>query len=251
MPRKAKTTTKKTEPKQKQNQSQKQTVNVIINSEKKKSTVKKKKVSTSSQKMNNVTKQLMGTPSKDLIYRAANFNRPVNYNIVPELPMTGNQLITEMRQIMDAHVRPAEKTPMQMTEEVKNSLMNKANGIVKDIKQNQAEIDATNKIKAHIKQKISSDALEQIIEDSIDSRTAANTPSVTPIRNIRPRRTNVRIGIPNHNRARASTERVTMDMFRAVMGNEAPEPPINPSNGTVRKGTKLYKEYIQKSTQNN
>jgi hypothetical protein len=238
MPRKSKTNAKKTEPKQKQKQTQKQTVNVIINNEKKKATLKKK-VLTSSQKINNVTKQLTGAPSKELIYRAAKFNRPVNYNIVPELPITNNQLMTEMRQIMNAHQQPAEKTPLQMTEDVARSLMNKANGIVKDIKQNQTEINAANKIKAHIKQKISSDALEQIIDENIDSRMAKSSiPSDTPIRSMRPRRTNVRIAIP--------PQRVTLAMFRDVMGNEAASPPLN-QDGTLRRSSKLFKEYLQKS----
>ena len=241
MPRK---TAKKTEPKQKQKQSQKQTVNVIINNEKKKKTVKKKVLS-SSQKVDNVKKSLRGTPSKDLIYRSANFNRPVNYNIVPELPMTGNQLMAEMRQIMDANLGTAQRTPMQMTEDVKRGLMNKANGLVKDIQQEQKEIDASNKIKARIKQKISSDALEQIIEEGIDSYTSnrGNTSNSQPSpgRSMRPRRP-VRIAVP--------TERVTMDMYRGVMGAASADPPLN-LNGSVRKGTKLYKEYLQKSRQNN
>lgn len=245
MPRKS-SKKAKTTPNLKQKQSQKQVVNVTINNDKKKTTTKKKAL-TSSQKINNVAKSLRGTPSKDMIYRTANFQRPVNYNIVPDLPMTGNQLITEMRQIMNAHEKPVEKTPLQMTEEVKRSLMNKANGIVQEIKQNQSQIDASNKIKAHIKQKINSDALEQIIEENIDShlanRTNNNTSQSSPARSTRipGRRPTVRIPTPTGN--------VTMSMYNQVMGPGGEEPPLT-QRGFLRKGTKLYKEYINKSRNN-
>jgi hypothetical protein len=248
MPTKSKSTAKKTEPKQKQKQSPKQTVNVIINNEKKKKATVKKKVLSSSQKVDNVKKSLIrGTPSNDMIYRSANINRPVNYNVVPELPMTGNQLMAEMRQIMNAHVGTAQRTPMQMTEDVKRGLMNKANGIVNDIKQNQTEIDASNKIKARIKQKISSDALEEIIEEAIDLHTSnRGNPQSTPARNMRPRRVNVRIaGAPT----RAQEERVTMAMYRQVMGASADDPPLN-VNGSLRKGTLMYREYMRKKKTN-
>ena len=227
-PKKEKTTAKI---KQKQKQSQKQIVNVNINNEVKPKKKARKKVLSSSQKVQNVAKNLRGNPTNDMVYRQSTFNRPVNHNVVPELPISGNQLMSEMRQIMETHIRPAERTPLQMTEVVKKSMMNKANGIVQNSIETQTEypkeqVNAADKIKARIRQKISSDAVESIIEDEIDRvqqrpRTRATT----------------------RNRVRIQTRpNVTIEEYRAVFP-DAIEPPVT-SGGLLRKGTKKYNEYL-------
>ena len=229
-PKKEKKTTAKI--KQKQKQSQKQIVNVNINNEVKSRKKTRKKVVSSSEKVQNVAKNLRGNPTNDMVYRQANFNRPINNNIVPELPLSGNQLMSEMRQIMEAHIRPAERTPLQMTDAIKVSMMKKADGIVKNTMETQTEypkekVDAAEKIKARIRQKISSDAVESIIEDEIDKvqqrpRTRATT-----------RSSRVRIETrPN----------VSIQEYRAVFpaGNE---PSMN-RDGNLRRGTPEYKAYL-------
>jgi len=230
-PKKEKKTTAKI--KQKQKQSQKQIVNVNINNEVKSRKKTRKKVVSSSEKVQNVAKNLRGNPTNDMVYRQANFNRPINNNIVPELPLSGNQLMSEMRQIMEAHIKPAERTPLQMTDAIKVSMMNKADGIVKNTMETQTEypkekVDAAEKIKARIRQKISSDAVESIIEDEIDRvqqrpRTRATT----------------------RNRLRIETRpNVSIQEYRALF--PAGSEPGMTSGGYLRKGTKLYNEYLAK-----
>ena len=230
-PKKEKKTTAKI--KQKQKQSQKQIVNVNINNEVKPKKKARKKVVSSSQKVQNVAKNLRGNPTNDMVYRQSTFNRPVNHNVVPELPISGNQLMSEMRQIMETHIRPAERTPLQMTEVVKKSMMNKANGIVQNSIETQTEypkeqVNAADKIKARIRQKISSDAVESIIEDEIDRIQRPRTRPTPTTRNTR-----VRIETrPN----------VTIEEYRSVFPDTS-SPPVT-SGGILRKGTKKYNEYL-------
>ena len=232
--RKAKAKKPETTSKQKQKQSQKQVVNVTINNDKKSGKKKSNKQSSSSSSQSSHGSRQRGNPTSDMIYRNAAFNRPINYNIVPELPLTGNQLITEMRQLMNAHTKEIERTPLQMTEDVRRNMMKKADGIVQNTMETQTEypkekVDAANKIKAQIRQKISSDAVESIIEDEID-RVRQRPRTRAAARNSR-----VRIETrPN----------VTLEEYRNLFpgGTE----PSMTSGGYLRRGTKEYNAYLAK-----
>ena len=118
MAEKKKKKSKKTnEAKTNQKQSQKQVVNVNVNSKPKS---RKKKTSSTG---------LRGNPSADMIYRQANFQRPPNPNLVPIFPMNGNELINEMRQVIQLHRNPLPLPPVQATEEIKQQMMTKATGL--------------------------------------------------------------------------------------------------------------------------
>lgn len=214
MPPKKRSKTKKVpEPKQKQKQNQKQVVNVTINNDKKSVKKKSKQSSNSSQ---NVKKTLIGNPTKDMVYRNAAFNRPINYNIVPELPLTGNQLITEMRQLMNAHTKEIEKTPLQMTEDTRKSMMKKADGIVKESK------DAA------------TSPVEQISEPPAPlnpTRFLSPSPSQTP-----PRMT-------------TSQNDVSLSEYKSMFP-EAPMPSLT-LQGNLKKNTKAYKDYMARKNTTN
>lgn len=251
--------------KQKQKQTQKQVVNVNINNEIKSKRKGRRKELSSSEKVQNVAKNLRGNPTNDMVYRQARSVRPINHNIVPELPISGNQLMSEMRQIMQTHIKPSERTPLQMTQAIRESMMQKADGIVKN--QNsmgtqteypkfdtKEELDAAEKIKANIRQKISTDAVESIIEKEIDNvlsrpRTRSMTtsestttvpPAPTPTRS-RGSRTNVRFA------SNAELPNVTLAEYRAMFPDGA-NPPMT-GRGYLRRGTLKYRAYINHSSQ--
>lgn len=235
-PKKKSKTEPKQKQKQKQKQSQKQVVNVTVNNNEKK--VRKRSKTSSSSSQNSIPR-LQGNPTKDMVYRNAAFNRPVNYNIVPELPLTGNQLISEMRQLMNVHTKEIERTPIQMTEDVRKTMMKKADGIVKNTIETQTEypkdkIDAANKIKANIKQKISSDALEEIIDDEINKKRSI--PNTMPRSTTPRRRPRLIIG---------ANPDISIEEYRRVVGEDTEDPPLT-LRGNVRKNSRAYKNYIAK-----
>jgi hypothetical protein len=149
-----------------------------------------------------------------------------------------------------------------MTQAIRESMMQKADGIVKN--QNsmgtqteypkfdtKEELDAAEKIKANIRQKISTDAVESIIEKEIDNvlsrpRTRSMTtsestttvpPAPTPTRS-RGSRTNVRIASTD-----AELPNVTLQEYRTFFTDG--DIPAMTRRGYLRKGTLKYREYLR------
>ena len=111
--------------KQGQKQSQKQVVNLVVNNN---TDVKKKKKKP--KKNNSPVVRISGVPSQDMVYRQNQINTEYNPpNILQTIPLTGNQLVSEMRQIYGVHQNPMPQPPYQTTLAIQQDVINQANGI--------------------------------------------------------------------------------------------------------------------------
>lgn len=167
-----KKTTKKPSIKQKQKQSQKQVVNLVVNNNEAKKKVKRKR------NTNKPVVRMNGVPSQDMIYRQNQINTEFNPpNILQNLPLSGNQLIDEMKKHINTLNNPLPTPPYQTTVAAQQELVRTANGINNQIqmenkiqKTQQEEINQADRIRNMYLKRMKKTTPENNISSSVSSQ---------------------------------------------------------------------------------